>query len=435
VSRTTRSAAPEELLRTFAPQVLGALLRRYGTGQFDLCENAVQDALLAAHEQWPGQGVPDDPRAWLLAAARHRLIDQIRSDTSRRRREETHARLTHPLAQGAPPAGGGDDSRRLLELCCHPGLTTSAQIALTLRAVAGLTTAQIARAYLLPEATVAQRISRAKARIRELMTGPGVAFPAPASTEDRLEPVLSVLYLMFNEGHTATTGDSLYDTDLTREAIRLARTIHAELPGHGEAAGLLALMLLTDARRAARTDSAGRMVPLDEQDRTKWNREDIREGVEILQRTLPGRPPTPYLIQAAIAALHAEAPSTEETDWAEIRALYELLERATANPMVTLNRAVAEAMVDGPAAGLALVDRLAGTALPREHHRLLAVRAHLQERAGDPAAARETYRQAARRTLSAPERDYLLARARRLADEGRFADEGRSANGVRRSPT
>jgi RNA polymerase sigma factor (sigma-70 family) len=416
-AHAAHAAAREDLLRTCAPQVLGALLRRYGTGQFDLCENAVQDALLAAHEQWPGEGTPDDPRAWLLATARHRLIDQIRSDTSRRRREERHARLTHPLAKEARPAGG-DDSLQLLKLCCHPALTTSAQVALTLRAVAGLTTAQIAHAYLLPEATVAQRISRAKARIRDA----GVAFPAPApaSPEDRLEPVLSVLYLMFNEGHTATTGDSLYDTDLTREAVRLARTVYAELPaelpGHGEAAGLLALMLLTDARRAARTDSAGRMIPLDEQDRTKWNRQDINEGIEILRRTLPGRPPTPYLLQAAIAALHAEAPSTEETDWVEILALYKLLERATANPVVTLNRAVAEAMVDGPSAGLALVDRLAGAGLPLEHHRLLAVRAHLQERAGDPAAARETYRQAARRTLSAPERDYLLARARRLAD-------------------
>jgi RNA polymerase sigma factor (sigma-70 family) len=412
VNRRPQAAVPEDLLRTLAPQVLGALLRRYGTGQFDLCENAVQDALLAAHDQWPGQGTPDDPRAWLLATARHRLIDQIRSDTSRRRREQTHAQLTHPLAQGAPVAGGGDDSLQLLKLCCHPALTASAQVALTLRAVAGLTTAQIAHAYLLPEATVAQRISRAKARIRDV----GAILPAPASPEDRLEPVLSVLYLMFNEGHTATTGDSLYDTDLTREAIRLARTIHAELPGDGETAGLLALMLLTDARRAARTDSAGRMIPLDEQDRTKWNQHDICDGVEILRRTLPGRPPTPYLLQAAIAALHAEAPSTEATDWAEILALYKLLEWATANPVVTLNRAVAEAMVTGPAAGLALVDRLAGAGLPRDHHRLLAVRAHLQERAGHPAAARETYRQAARRTLSAPERDYLLARARRLAD-------------------
>jgi RNA polymerase sigma factor (sigma-70 family) len=409
VSRSATDV-PEDLLRPFAPQVLGALLRRYGTEQFDLCENAVQEALLAAHEQWPGQGTPDDPRAWLLAAARRRLIDQIRSDTSRRRREETHARLTHPLAQDSPQ--GRDDSLEVLKLCCHPALTAPAQVALTLRAVAGLTTAQIAHAYLLPEATVAQRISRAKARVRDS----GSTFPAPVSAEDRLEPVLSVLYLMFNEGHTATTGDSLYDTDLTREAIRLARKVHAEVPGHGEAAGLLALMLLTDARRAARTDAAGRMIPLDEQDRTTWNRQDIRAGLDILQGTLPGRPPTPYLLQAAIAALHAEAPSTEETDWTEILALYGLLERVTGNPVVTLNRAVAAAMVHGPPAGLALVDRLAGAALPRDHHRLLAVRAHLQERAGDAAAARETYRQAARRTLSTAERDYLLARARRITD-------------------
>ncbi len=306
----------------------------------------------------------------------------------------------------------------MLKLCCHPELTTSAQVALTLRAVAGLTTAQIAHAYLLPEATIAQRISRAKARIRDS----GASFPAPMSPEDRLEPVLSVLYLMFNEGHTATTGDSLYDTDLTREAIRLARKIHAEIPGHGEAAGLLALMLLTDARRAARTDPAGRMIPLDEQDRAKWNQRDIHDGIDILQRTLPGRSPTPYLLQAAIAALHAEASGTDETDWAQILVLYRLLEHATANPVVTLNRAVAEAMVRGPSAGLALVDRLAGTSLPRDHHRLLAVRAHLQERAGDLPAARETYREAARRTLSTTERDYLLARARRLADSsGRTA--------------
>ena len=399
----------EDLLRTYAPQVLGTLLRRYGTGQFDLCENAVQEALLAAHEQWPAEGTPDDPRAWLVAAARRRLIDQFRSDARRREREQNQALLAHPLARESSP--GHDDSLEVLKLCCHPALSTSAQVALTLRAVAGLSTAQIARAYLLPEATVAQRISRAKAKIRES----GTAFPALAGPEDRLEPVLSVLYLMFNEGHTATTGDSLYDTDLTREAIRLTRQVHAELPDHGEVAGLLALMLLTDARRAARTTATGRMIALDEQDRSLWNRADIDEGLAILQRTLPGREPSPYLLQAAIAALHAEAPSTEATDWPEILTLYKLLEHVTANPVVTLNRAVAEAMVHGPTAGLALVDQLAAEALPADHHRLLAVRAHLLERAGQPAQARDAYRHAAQRTLSTPERDYLLSRARRLS--------------------
>lgn len=369
----------------------------------------MQEALLAAHEQWPREGTPDDPRAWLVSAAKRRLIDQIRSDARRREREHNQAQLAHPLAHEA--AHGRDDSLEVLQLCCHPALSASAQVVLTLRAVAGLSTAQIARAYLIPEATVAQRISRAKAKIRET----GTAFPTLAGPEDRLEPVLSVLYLMFNEGHTATTGDSLYDTDLTREAIRLTRQVHAELPDHGEVAGLLALMLLTDARRAARTTASGRMIALDEQDRSLWNRTDIDEGLAILRRTLPGRPPSPYLLQAAIAALHAEAPSTDETEWPEILALYKLLEQVTGNPVVTLNRAVAEAMVHGPAAGLALVDRLAAESLPPDHHRLLAVRAHLLERAGQPAQARDAYRHAAQRTLSTAERDYLLSRARRLS--------------------
>jgi RNA polymerase sigma factor (sigma-70 family) len=404
-------AGSEDLLRTFAPQVLGTLLRRYGAGQFDLCENAVQDALLAAHQQWPIEGRPDDPLAWLVTAARRRLIDQMRSDARRRQREMTQLRLAHPLAAaGAPPPAERDDSLQLLRLCCHPALTPSAQVALTLRAVGGLTTAQIARAYLLPEATIGQRVSRAKARIRDA----GAVFPSPVAADDRLEPVSSVLYLMFNEGHTATTGDSLYDTDLTSEAIRLGRLLHAEVPEHAEATGLLALMLLTDARRAARIGAGGAMIPLDEQDRGRWNRDDIREGLDLVEGALAGRPPSPYLLQAAIAALHAEAASTDETDWEQILVLYRLLEGITGNPVVTLNRAVAEAMVHGPSAGLAVVDALAGDRLPADHHRLLAVRAHLQERAGLNADAEASYRHAARRTLSVPERDYLNARARRL---------------------
>ncbi|MET4783664.1 DUF6596 domain-containing protein [Glaciihabitans sp. UYNi722] len=299
-----------------------------------------------------------------------------------------------------------------MKLCCHPELPPSAQIALTLRAVAGLTTAQIAHAYLLPEATVAQRITRAKARIRET----GARFPPPTSPVDRLEPVLTVLYLMFNEGHTATTGPTIHDVELSGEAIRLARIVCAEQPEHGEAAGLLALMLLTDARRAARTTARGALIPLDEQDRTLWNRPAIHEAVSILERTLPGRPPSQYLVQASIAALHDEAPSTAETDWPQILILYKLLERVSGNPVVTLNRAVVEAMVHGPAAGLATIEQLSDNGLKAEMHRLIAVRAHLLERAGIRVGAIEAYRSAAQATASSPERDYLLARARRLGD-------------------
>jgi RNA polymerase sigma factor (sigma-70 family) len=408
----TDDATPEDLLRTLAPQVLGALMRRYGADQFDLCEDAVQEALLAAHEQWPTRGCPDDPGAWLVTVAGRRYVDRIRSEKRRRDREMTHVSLAHPLAQQAGFATPlvTDDSVQIMRLCCHPALKPSAQIALTLRAVAGLTTAQIAHAYLLPEATVAARITRAKARIREA----GTVFPAPTSAEDRITPVLTVLYLMFNEGHTASTGDSIHDVELSDEAIRLARLVCAEVPGHAEAAGLLSLMLLTDARRAARTSPSGALIPLDEQDRSLWNRTAIDEGVAILERTLPGREPSPYLLQASIAALHDEAPSTAETDWPQILILYRLLERETGNPVVTLNRAVAEAMVHGPAAGLATVERLSEGQLPADLHRLIAVRAHLLELAGDRPAAIQAYRSAARATASIPERDYLLGRARAL---------------------
>ncbi|WP_223692353.1 RNA polymerase sigma factor [Leifsonia poae] len=400
----------EDLLRTLAPQVLGALLRRYGTGQFDLCEDAVQEALLAAHQQWPEQGRPNDPRAWLVTAAGRKLIDRIRSESRRRERERTQTTLAHPLADTT--ASSVDDSLEVMRLCCHPALSRPAQIALTLRAVAGLTTRQIAHAYLLPEATVAQRISRAKARIRAA----GTTFPSPATPGDRLDQVLTVLYLMFTEGHTATTGPAVHDVELSGEAIRLARMVCARKPEHGEAAGLLALMLLTDARRAARTTEDGALVPLDEQDRNRWNHAAIAEGVAILERTLPGRPPSPYLLQASIAALHDEAVSTTGTDWRQILILYRLLERLTGNPVVTLNRAVAEAMVSGPAAGLATIERLSADRRPTDRHRLLAVRAHLRELAGEYQDAAEDYRAAARATASLPERDYLLGRARRLTE-------------------
>ncbi|HEY9289690.1 MAG TPA: sigma-70 family RNA polymerase sigma factor [Microlunatus sp.] len=396
----------EDLLRETAPQVLGVLLRRYGTDQFDLCEDAVQEATLEAYAQWPEQGVPDSPAGWLVTSARRRMIDRMRSDARRREREESQARLAHPLAESPVPEA--DDSLQLLMLCCHPELSRSAQIALTLRAVGGLTTAQIAHAYLLPEATIAQRISRAKSKIKDV----GSRFPALDGPDERLDPVLAVLYLMFNEAHTSTSGDQLYDVDLATEAIRLTRQVHHRLPDHGETAGLLALMLLTDARRAARVDDHGRIVPLDEQDRSLWDRDKINTGVQLLRDTLPGRSPTPYLIQAAIAAVHAEATGTDTTDWQEILALYRILEDLTGNPMVALNRAVAESMVYGPEAGLRAVEPIA-TTLPDDHHRVLAVRAHLLERCGDPAAA-EVYRQASRRTPSLTERHYLLSRARRL---------------------
>ncbi|QDP95837.1 sigma-70 family RNA polymerase sigma factor [Microlunatus elymi] len=400
------TSAFEDLLRRIGPQVLGVLLRRYGTDQFDLCEDAVQEAMLEAYAQWPSHGVPDSPAGWLVTSARRRMIDRIRSDAHRREREESQARLAHPLAESPVPET--DDSLQLLILCCHPELNRSAQIPLTLRAVGGLTTAQIAHAYLLPEATIAQRISRAKANIKEA----GFRFPTAVDVTDRLEPVLTVLYLMFNEAHTSTSGDQLYDVDLAAEAIRLTRQVDDRLPDHGETSGLLALLLLTDARRASRVDDHGRMVPLDEQDRTLWDRDKINSGLRLLHEALPGRRPTPYLIQAAIAALHAEAASTADTDWQEILALYRILEELTGNPMVSLNRVVAESMVYGPRTGLRALEPIAAV-LPADHHRVLAVRAHLLERCHDPAAA-ETYRQASRRTPTVTERNYLLSRARRL---------------------
>jgi RNA polymerase sigma factor (sigma-70 family) len=398
----------EDLLRSLAPQVLAALLRRYGANQFEICEDAVQEALIAAVQQWPSSGRPDDPRAWLITAARRRLVDQIRSESSRRERERTQALLHEPLADAALTYA--DDSVQLLQLCCHPALTTSAQITLTLRAVAGLTTAQIAHAYLLPEATVAQRISRAKARIRDA----GAIFPAPLGADDRLDAVLAVIYVMFSEGHTVTVGDAINDVDLTDEAIHLARVLFAALPASGEVAGMLALLLLTDARRPARTDAGGQLIALDEQDRSLWRRDLIEEGVAILERTLPGRAPGPYAVQAAIAALHDEAPHADATDWPQILVLYRLLEQSTNNPVVTLNAAVAEAMVHGPAAGLAAIDRLLLSGRQVDAQRVAAIRAHLLERDGKLAEAIDQYRAAARGTRSTPERDYLNGRARRL---------------------
>ncbi|WP_026341487.1 RNA polymerase sigma factor [Actinomadura atramentaria] len=402
----TSGPAPDDLLRTLAPQVVGVLTRRYG--DFCAAEDAVQEALLAAAEQWPRDGVPDRPRGWLVQVASRRLVEQIRGDAARRAREE---RVAADRSAPPPDAPSDDDTLTMLFLCCHPALTTPSAIALTLRSVGGLTTAEIARAFLVPEATMAQRIARAKAAIR----ASGLPFrpPEPAEREARVAAVLHVLYLVFSEGYVSG-GDTLQRVGLAREAIRLARLAVRLLPGDGEAAGLLALMLLTDARRAARTDAAGLPVPLAEQDRSRWDRAAISEGVALLERTLPRGPAGPYQVQAAIAALHDEAASASETDWPQIHALYEVLERMTDSPVVTLNRAVALAMARGPAAGLAVLDALDGDPRLARNHRLPAARAHLHERAGDVPAAVAAYRRAAELTPSAPERLYLTARAARL---------------------
>lgn len=395
-------------MRELAPQVLGTLVRR--SGQFDACEDAVQEALLAAARQWPKEGTPENPRSWLLTVASRRLTDQLRSETARRRREETAAALELPVQS---EASAHDDTLTLLFLCCHPSLSAPSQLALTLRAVGGLTTAEIARAFLVPEATMAQRISRAKERIRS--AGATFAMPPAPERRERLRVVLHVLYLVFNEGYTASSGPELNRADLTTEAIRLARMLHELVPAEGEAAGLLALMLLTDARRAARSTDDGWIVPLDEQRRELWNSEQIHEGVALLTETLGKVPVGPYQLQAAIAAVHDEAPTAQDTDWPQILALYGVLEQVSPSPVVTLNRAVAVAMVNGPLAGLALLGTLDGDDRMAHNHRLEAVRAHLLERAGELASARDSYRKAARMTASIPERRYLALKAAQLS--------------------
>jgi RNA polymerase sigma factor (sigma-70 family) len=397
----------EDLLRELSPQVLGTLMRRYG--QFDTCEDAVQEALLAASLHWPKKGVPDNPRSWLATVATRRLVDTWRSESARRRREETAAALEQP---GQAQVAHQDDTLMVLFLCCHPSLSVPSQLALTLRAVGGLTTAEIANAFLVPESTMAQRISRAKESIRS--AGVPFAMPPASELDDRLRVVLQVLYLIFNEGYTASSGPELNRADLTSEAIRLARMLHQLAPDEGEVAGLLALMLLTDARRAARTTADGSIVPLDEQQRDRWNRVQIAEGVELLTRTLGKVRIGPYQLQAAIAALHDEASAADETDWPQILALYEVLERVSPGPVVTLNRAVAVARVHGPRAGLALLGTLDTDERMARNHRVEAVRGHLLDLAGDPVGARESYLRAARMTASLPEKRYLALRAARL---------------------
>ena len=397
--------ALEDLLRELTEQVLGALVRRYG--QFEGCEDAVQEAVLAATVRWSAEGVPDNPRAWLVTVASRRLIDQVRSDHARRGRESATAADVVP--EDVPDT---DDTLVLLFLCCHPALTPASQTALTLRAVGGLTTAEIARAFLVPEATMAARISRAKQRIKA--AGSSFSVPDGAEREERLRVVLHVLYLIFNEGYTASSGSELHRADLAREAIRLTRTVRAQLPADGEVTGLLALMLLTHARRDARTTAAGDLVPLDEQDRAQWDRALIDEGMALVKAALAGPALGPYQLQAAIAATHADAATAGQTNWPQVHALYLILERIAANPMVTLNRAVALAETEGPLAGLALLATLDGDERVAGHHRLVSVRAHLLEKAGDTAGAYEHYRRAARSTASIAEQRYLESRASRL---------------------
>jgi RNA polymerase sigma factor (sigma-70 family) len=397
----------ENLLHECAPQVLAVLTRRHG--QFDVCEDAVQEALLAAFVQWPRDGIPEQPRGWLLTVATRWLIDHWRSDRARREREANTA-----LAEvEVDPPSSYDDSLTLLFLCCHPALTPPSQIALTLRAVGGLTTAEIAAAFFVPESAMAKRISRAKQAIRA--AGAGFEPPPPDQRADRVRTVLHALYLIFNEGYTASMGPTLLRPDLTTEAIRLGRLLHQTMPGHGEAAGLLALMLLTDARRAARTDPAGRLVPLEEQDRTRWNQSGIAEGLALLHATLGTAAVGPYQIQAAIAALHDEAATAADTDWAQILALYRVLDAIAPGPLVTLSQVVAVAHVDGPKAALARLDTVDRDGPPAHGHRLDAVRGHLLEQLGDLPGARHAYERAARATASRPEQEYLRVRAAQLS--------------------
>ena len=406
-----------DLLRRLAPQVLGAVVRRYG--HFDAAEDAAQEALLAAAVQWPRDGIPDNPRGWLITVASRRLTDLLRSQHARQRCEEAAARRVPPGEWLAPaadrPPQASDDTLILLFMCCHPALSPASQIALTLRAVGGLTTAETARAFLVPEATMTRRISRAKQRIKDS----GVTFGMPAGAEraERLGAVLHVLYLIFNEGYASTSGPSLQRGELSAEAIRLARLVHKLLPDDGEVAGLLALMLLTDARRLARTGPGGELILMADQDRSRWDAGYIAEGIALITGALPRGPAGPYQLQAAIAAVHDEAPSAEATDWPQIAALYELLMRTSDNPVVALNHAVAVAMARGPAAGLELLGRLEADERIAEDHRLHAVRAHLLEMTGDRVAARSSYQAAARRATNLPQQRYLHARAAACQDD------------------
>ncbi|WP_027344031.1 RNA polymerase sigma factor [Hamadaea tsunoensis] len=396
----------EDLLRDLAPRVLGAVVRRFG--HLDLAEDAVQEALLAAATSWPTAGRPDDPGGWLITVAARRLTDLLRSEQARRAREERYVLLT--AGTNAETGGAAeDDTLVLLFLCCHPALTPASQIALTLRAVGGLTTTEIARAFLVPPETMTRRITRAKQTVTA--SGQPFALPSAADRDQRLAAVMHTLYLVFTEGYATTAGPAPHRVELTAEAIRLTRMLHRLLPDESEVAGLLALMVLTDARRAARTGPDGALVPMAEQDRGRWNTDLIAEGVDLITAALPRGPVGPYQLQAAIAALHDEAPTAEQTDWPQILALYETLLRLADNPMVALNHAVAAAMVHGPRTGLDLLEPLTADARLRDDHRLYAVRAHLLERDGRLDEAREAYRAAADRARNIQQQRYLNGRA------------------------
>jgi RNA polymerase sigma factor (sigma-70 family) len=412
---TPLDANSEHMLRELAPQVLGVVIRRFR--DFAAAEDAVQEALVAAAVQWPRDGVPENPRGWLIQVAARRMTDHLRSELARRRRETAMA--AEQPSYAAPVAGvenetDQDDTLILLFMCCHPSLTSSSAIALTLRAVGGLTTAEIANAFLVPEATMAQRISRAKQSIKA--SGAPFRLPTNEDRAQRHRAVLHVLYLIFNEGYTSSIGSELQRPELAREAIRLTRAVHNLLPDDGEVAGLLALMLLTDARRAARTGPGGELIPLTKQDRALWDRKEISEGVALISATLSKGSIGAYQLQAAIAAVHDEAVRAEDTDWPQILALYDLLKRMADNPMVMLNRAIAAAMVHGPTAGLDLLNALDADGRLTGHYRLDAVRAHLLELAGDHEAAIAKYRTAAARTTSLPERNYLMTQGARLGE-------------------
>jgi RNA polymerase sigma factor (sigma-70 family) len=411
----------ERLLRELTPQVLGIVARRFR--DFAAAEDAVQEASLAAAMQWPRDGLPENPRAWLTQVAFRRMTDHIRRESARRRRESEAAL---EMDQLAPPVDAAresdqDDTLILLFMCCHPSLTPASAIALTLRAVGGLTTAEIAHAFLVPEATMAQRISRAKQSIKDS----NIPFQLPTTEEQgqRLRAVLHVLYLIFNEGYTSSVGPHLRRADLSHEAMRLTQIVHHLQPDDTEVAGLRALMLLTDARRLARTGAEGQLIPLAQQDRALWDRQQIAEGVALLSATLPKGAIGPYQLQAAIAAVHDETARAKDTDWPQILALYDLLSRMSDNPMVALNRAIAAAMVHGATKGLEVLDALKGDARVAEHHRLDAVRAHLLELAGDRKGAVRHYRAAAGKTGSLPERNYLLTQAARLSGEQSLMNE------------
>lgn len=412
MSSGTRTTRVEQLLRDLAPQVLSAVARRHE--DFAAAEDAVQEALFAAAQQWPAEGIPANPRGWLYHVTTRRLTDHLRSELARRRREDALA--SHAWAEWsfvAPPDADveveQDDALVLLFMCCHPALTLASAVALTLRAVGGLTTSEIAGAFFVPEATMAQRISRAKQTIQRS----GIPFRTPTDAEraERLRSVLHILYLIFNEGYASSAGPDLHRTDLSGEAIRLTRMLRGLLPNDAEVSGLLALMLLTDARRAARTGEHGELIPLDEQDRSQWDRARITEGLAVLDGALKRNPPGPYQIQAAIAALHDEAPSFQSTDWPQILALYTLLEQLASSPMVLLSQAVAIAMVHGPNVGLDRLTQLEAGGRLIGHYRLDAVRAHLFEMAGHLDRASAHYRAAAARTASLPEQGYLLRKA------------------------